>query len=553
MKKSWQKEAVVYQIYPMSFMDSNNDGIGDINGIISRLDYLKDLGISVIWLSPIYMSGGADNGYDISDYRQIDPKFGTMEDFKNLLSEAHKRGLKLIMDGVYNHSSDEHRWFIEAKKSKDNPYRDYYIWHDGKNGNVPSNWQSFFSGTTWKYSEETGQYYLHLFTEKQPDLNWENPKLRQEIYEIMRFWMDMGIDGFRLDVINLIKKEEGFPNIKENTRSSANECYINRPGVHDFLQEMNREVLAHYDCISVGETPDVTPEIAALYTGEDRNELNMIFQFEHVNLGGGSSKWERGKIKPIELKQVMTKWQKGLEGKGWNSLYLSNHDQPRLLSRFGDDKNYPVESAKALATMLHTLQGTPYVYQGEEIGMSNPYFNRPEQYKDVETLNMLKEYEQKHGKTFEDMLPAIHLVGRDNARTPMQWDSSQYAGFSMVEPWLDVNKNYVSINVASQQNVEESVFSYYKKLISLRKEHEVIVYGSYFTEYLSEHESLYIYTRKHEDKTLIVIINLSSNTINCELPTEIKSLISNSENIICNYKHINLLNFPPFFAAAYLS
>jgi oligo-1,6-glucosidase len=402
MKRQWWKEAVVYQIYPRSFKDSNGDGIGDINGIISKLDYLKELGVDVIWLSPVYKSPNDDNGYDISDYRDIMDEFGTMDDWERLLEEMHNRGLKLIMDLVVNHSSDEHAWFVESRKSKDNPYRDYYIWRPGQDGKEPNNWESNFSGSAWQYDEATGEYYLHLFSKKQPDLNWENPKLRQEIYDMMKFWLDKGIDGFRMDVINFISKEEGLPdapNPEGKKYVSGGRYFMNGPKIHDYLQKMNREVLSKYDVMTVGEMPGVTVEEAKLYTSENRKEVNMVFQFEHVDLDSGpGGKWD---LKPLQLKNLkenITKWQKGLEKEGWNSLYLNNHDQPRMVSRFGNDRKYRVESAKMLATFLHMLKGTPYIYQGEEIGMTNVQFESIDDYKDIETLNMYREKVIENGE-----------------------------------------------------------------------------------------------------------------------------------------------------------
>ncbi len=535
---AWWKEAVVYQIYPLSFMDSNGDGIGDIPGITSRLDYLKDLGVDVIWLSPIFESPGDDNGYDISDYRAINPQFGTLSDFKILLEEIHKRGLKLVIDGVYNHSSDEHKWFVEAKKSKDNKYRDYYYWRKGVKGEPPNNWKSIFSGPAWEYDEASNEYYLHLFTKKQPDLNWENKALRQEIYDIMNYWLDMGVDGFRLDVINAIKKAEGLPDESEDF------CpYMNQPGINEFFQEMHREVFEGKDIMTVGETAGVTPEIAALYTGEDRKELNMIFQFEHVDIGSGE-KWSKPKPAPKVLKGILSRWQEGLCGKGWNSLYFSNHDQPRQVSRFGDDKEFPVESAKALATINHTLQGTPYIYQGEELGMTNAYFERLEQYRDVEVFNYVK----YSTKSFEELLPYIWAVGRDNSRTPFQWDDSKNAGFTTGEPWIEVNKNYPHLNAQQQQNDPSSVLAYYKKLLKLRKEHKIIVYGHSFTEYLKESESLYVYTREYENQTLLTVVNLSGKAVEEEFPQQIEELFAKGRVLTSNYEDSGLKVIRPYEA-----
>ncbi len=386
MKKQWWKEAVVYQIYPRSFMDSNGDGVGDIQGIVSRLDYLKELGIDVVWLSPVYKSPNDDNGYDISNYHDIMDEFGTMQDWEIMLEEMHKRGIRLVMDLVVNHSSDEHAWFMESKKSKDNPYRDYYIWRPSKDGKEPNNWESFFSGSTWQYNEATDDYYLHLFSKKQPDLNWENEKVRKEVYDLMKFWLDKGVDGFRMDVINLISKDPSLPDgpvVEGKDYASGADYYMNGPKIHEYLQEMNKEVLSHYDVMSVGETPGVTPNEGILYTDEDRRELDMIFQFEHMDVDSGpSGKWDVEPLDLVKLKKILSKWQTELHGKGWNSLYWNNHDQPRIVSRFGDDGTYRIESAKMLGTCLHFLQGTPYIYQGEEIGMTNVQFPDIEYYRE---------------------------------------------------------------------------------------------------------------------------------------------------------------------------
>jgi oligo-1,6-glucosidase len=536
MDRKWWKEAVVYQIYPRSFKDANGDGIGDIRGIISKLDYLKELGIDVVWLSPIYKSPNDDNGYDISDYRDIMDEFGTMEDWEEMLEEMHKRGIKLVMDLVVNHTSDEHPWFIESRKSKDNPYRDYYIWRPGKDGKEPNNWESFFSGSAWEYDETTGEYYLHLFSKKQPDLNWENPKVREEVYEMMKFWLDKGVDGFRMDVINMISKVPGLPDGESQEGKkyvSGGKYFMNGPRVHEFLQEMNREVLSKYDIMTVGETPGVTPAEGILYTDPSRHELNMVFQFEHVDLDSGpGGKWD---IKPwtlTDLKKTMTKWQKELEGKGWNSLYLNNHDQPRAVSRFGDDGKYRVESAKMLGTFLHMMQGTPYIYQGEELGMTNVRFPSIEDYRDIETLNMYKERVEEYGEDPKEVLKKIYYKGRDNARTPMQWDDSEHAGFTTGTPWIQVNPNYKDINAKAALEDPNSVFHYYKKLIQLRKQHEIIVYGTYDL-ILEDDPYIYAYTRTLGNEKLVVITNFSSETPIFRLPDEIT--YTTKELLISNY------------------
>lgn len=453
MADKWWKDSVVYQIYPRSFMDSDGDGIGDIPGILSKLDYLKRLGVDVIWLCPVYESPNDDNGYDISDYRSILSEFGTIADWEELLAQIHARGMKLIMDLVVNHSSDEHAWFVESRKSKDNPYRDYYIWRPGADGGEPNDWGSFFSGSAWQYDERTEEYFLHLFSKKQPDLNWENPKLRQDVYDMMAWWLDKGIDGFRMDVINLISKNPALPRVEQGEGwRFGGEHFMNGPRVHEYLQEMNREVLSKYDIMTVGETIGVTPEDAALYVGEERNELNMVFHFELMDVDSGPhGKWD---LKPWDLrdiKRIIAKWQTGLEGKGWNSLYLNNHDQPRMLSRFGDDRTYRKESGKMLATLLHTLQGTPYIYQGEELGMTNVRFASIESYKDIETLNMFAE-QLAAGRDEADIMNAIYAKGRDNGRTPMQWDGSEHAGFTTGTPWIAVNPNYPDINAEQAVN-----------------------------------------------------------------------------------------------------
>ncbi|MFZ5625931.1 MAG: glycoside hydrolase family 13 protein [Bacillota bacterium] len=539
MKKAWWKEAVVYQIYPRSFMDSNGDGIGDLRGIISKLDYLQELGVDVIWLCPVYKSPNDDNGYDISDYRDIMTEFGTLADWEELLAEVHKRGMKLIMDLVVNHSSDEHPWFIESRKSKDNPYRDYYIWRPGKDGREPNNWRSFFSGSAWEYDETTGEYYLHLFSRKQPDLNWENPRLRAEIYDMMKWWLEKGIDGFRMDVINALSKVPGLPDAPQRSDDPyqwGTEYFINGPRIHEFLQEMKREVLDHYDIMTVGETPFVTPEDAIKYTHEESGTLNMVFQFQHMDVdmapNSTKGKWELYPWKLTDLKKIITTWQKELEGKGWNSIYLENHDQPRSVSRFADDGEYRVPSAKMLATFLLTLQGTPYIYQGQEIGMTNVKFDSIEDYRDIETLNMYRE-ELAKGSKPEEILPLIHAKGRDNARTPMQWDASANAGFTGGQPWIKVNPNYREINVEQALQDPDSVFHYYKRLIRLRKEMPVFVYGTYDL-LLPEDEQIYAYTRTLGEEKLLVVLNFSAATPLFTMPAELEQF-SQRQLLIANY------------------
>lgn len=556
MKKKWWKESVVYQVYPRSFKDTDGDGVGDIRGVIEKLDYIKFLGADVIWLNPVYNSPNDDNGYDISDYRNIMEEFGTMADFDELLLEAHQRGLKIIMDLVVNHCSSEHQWFVESRKSKDNKWRDYYIWKDGTDGNPPNNWGSSFSGSAWEYDETTDMYYLHLFGKRMPDLNWENPKLRNEVYDIMKFWLDKGIDGFRMDVINLISKDQRFNDgVKlPNALYGSYEPYCtNGPRVHEFINEMNKEVISKYDIMTVGETSGVTPQVAMNYVGEDRDELQMVFQFEHVGLGDGpEGKWSNLPYKLTELKRIFSRWQKGLRNGGWNSLYWNNHDQPRAVSRFGNDKEYWSKSAKMLATCLHMLQGTPYIYQGEEIGMTNVAFESIEDYRDIETLNAYKEKVEFGTKPHHEMMKAIYDRGRDSARTPMQWDNSEKTGFTDGEPWIKVNPNHNKINVTTQMEDENSVLNYYRKLIKLRKENEVIVYGEY-NVLMEDHEEIYAYTRTLKDEMLIVICNFTSSTAEFILPKEIK--YNSHKLVISNYavesENIEKLRLKPYEARVY--
>ncbi|GAB6440745.1 oligo-1,6-glucosidase [Bacillus cereus] len=538
MNKKWWKESVIYQIYPRSFNDSNNDGIGDIKGITQKLDYLKELGINVIWLSPVYKSPNDDNGYDISDYRNIMDEFGTMEDFHEMLEESHKREIKIMMDLVVNHSSDEHHWFIESKKSKDNPYRDYYIWKPGKDGKPPTNWGAAFGGSAWEYDENTDDYYLHLFSKKQPDLNWENPTLRKEIYDMMRYWLDKGVDGFRMDVINFISKDTSYPDglIQEgNKYGDGGPHFLNGPSIHDFLQEMNKEALSKYDTITVGEMPGVNAEQGKLYTGENRNELNMVFHFEHVDLGNGSyGKWNPVKWNLTQLKKIFTNWQKGLEKDGWNSLYWSNHDQPRAISRWGNDSpEYREVSGKMLATLLHTLQGSPYIYQGEEIGMTNVSFANINDYRDIETLNAYKELVEEGSLSREELMRGIHERSRDNARTPVQWNDTENAGFTKGTPWIQVNPNFKEINAESALKNKDSIFYYYKKLIELRKQNEIIVYGTYDL-ILEDDEEIYAFTRTLGEDKVLVICNFTNNSPTFNLPKDID--FTSTELLISNYE-----------------
>ncbi|MFC0470644.1 alpha-glucosidase [Halalkalibacter kiskunsagensis] len=556
MEKKWWKESVVYQIYPRSFIDSNGDGIGDIKGITSKLDYLKELGIDVIWLSPVYKSPNDDNGYDISDYQNIMDEFGTMEDMDELLEEMHARGMKLMMDLVVNHSSDEHEWFVESRKSKDSPYRDYYIWRPGKDDKEPNNWTSFFSGSAWQYDEATDEYFLHLFSKKQPDLNWENPTLRKEIYDMMTWWLDKGVDGFRMDVINLISKADGLPSAPGGKKYDwGGEFFMNGPRVHEYLQEMNREVLSKYDMITVGECPGASTEDAAKYANQEDTELNMIFTFEHMDLDSGpGGKWDVKPWKLADLKEVMTKWQKDLEGKGWNSLYLNNHDQPRMVSRLGNDKEYRVESAKMLATFLHMMQGTPYIYQGEELGMTNVRFESIEEYNDIEIQNMYREKVIEGNEDHNKVMEAIYVKGRDNARTPIQWNDSENAGFTTGTPWLKVNPNYKEINAKKALEDKDSIFFYYQQLIKLRKEYDIIVYGTYDL-ILEEDEKIYAYTRTFGEEKLLVMCNFTKEEAEFELPEGIH--FESIQLLINNYHvqssvDISSITLKPYESRVYL-
>ena len=523
MEKKWWKESVVYQIYPKSFKDSNGDGIGDIKGIIEKLDYLKELGVNVLWISPMLESPQDDNGYDISDYRRIYEDYGTMEDYEEMLSEAHKRDIKVLMDLVVNHTSDEHNWFIESRKSKDNPYRDYYIWKDPVNGKEPNNWGGVFGGSAWEYDEKTQMYYLHLFSKKQPDLNWENEKVRREVYDMMTFWCEKGIDGFRMDVISMISKNQAFPDgeVKNGLYGDFNPYCVHGPRIHEFLQEMNKEVLSRYDIMTVGETSGVTIEEAQKYAGEDRNELNMVFQFEHVeDACGDHGKWTTAKFNFRDFKKTMIKWQEELQGKAWNSLFLGNHDQPRSVSRFGNDNPaYRETSAKMLATCLHMMQGTPYVYQGEELGMTNAYFDKLEDYRDIESINFFTELTEAGIMTPEYMMKCLMLRSRDNARTPMQWNASVQGGFTSGEPWIRINSNYKEINAVQQLGDPDSVFHYYQKLIRLRKEKDIIVYGD-FEALCRDDDKIFAYTRKLDQKKLLTVCNFSDQDAEMEIPEE---------------------------------
>ena len=509
----WWQEVVVYQIYPRSFQDTNGDGIGDLAGIISRLDYLQKLGIGAIWLSPVYQSPNDDNGYDISDYEDIMDEFGSMADMEELIQEANKRDIKIVMDLVVNHTSDEHAWFVEAKKGKENPYRDYYVWRDPVNGDVPNDLHSAFSGSAWEYDEASGQYYLHLFSKKQPDLNWENKKVRQEVYDMMNFWLEKGIGGFRMDVIDLIGK------LPDQSITG------NGPMLHTYLQEMNQATFGSQDVMTVGETWGATPEIAKLYSDPIRNELSMVFQFEHIGLDQqeGKDKWDLKPLSIGQLKQILSKWQTSLGHEGWNSLFWNNHDLPRIVSRWGNDKEYRVESAKMFAIVLHMMKGTPYIYQGEEIGMTNCPISTIDEVDDIESINMYNE-RLDQGYTKEAIIESINAKGRDNARTPMQWDNSANAGFTTGTPWLHVNPNYPEINVEQSLADEDSVFYTYKKLIELRKEHAIVVWGEY--ELIEEtEEEVFAYYREFSGEKWLVVANFSESKQTFMLEEEIGEVL----------------------------
>ena len=519
-QKKWWQNAVVYQIYPRSFQDSNGDGIGDLQGIIKRLDYLEELGIDAVWLSPVCKSPQDDNGYDISDYQDIDPMFGSLDDMEQLIQEAKKRNIRIMMDLVLNHSSDEHRWFQEAKKSRDNPYHDYYVWRDGEEGVLPNDMGSVFGGPAWEWVPELGQYYFHQFSVKQPDLNWENPKVRREIYDMILWWMDKGAGGFRLDVIDQIAKEPD--------RKITN----NGPRLHEFIRELSRETFQKGDLITVGEAWGADIDRAKLYSNPDGSEFSMVFQFEHMMLDQepGKEKWDSCPLPFVKLKQNLAKWQTELHGCGWNSLFWNNHDLPRIVSRWGNDKEYRTESAKMLATILHGMQGTPYIYQGEELGMTNVRFDHIEQYQDIEIRNMYRERLAK-GYEEKEIMESIYAKGRDNARTPMQWDDTVHAGFTTGTPWMKVNPNYREINAEAERKNPDSIFHYYRKLIRLRKEDPIFAEGD-FKLLLEEDENIFAYVRSLADREVLVVANFTEQEIICTLPEEWKG----GEVLIHNYK-----------------
>ncbi len=544
LSKKWWHNAVVYQIYPRSFCDANNDGMGDLAGIISKLDYLQQLGINIIWLSPVYKSPMDDNGYDISDYQDIAAEFGTLAEMENLIAEAKKRDIQIVMDLVVNHTSDEHPWFIEAKKSKDNPYRDYYIWRQPQaDGSAPNDFHSYFGGSGWEFDAATGEYYFHQFSKRQPDLNWENPKVQEEVHKMMNWWLDKGIGGFRMDVIDLIGKEVD------------KKIMTNGAKLHPLLQEMNKATFGDRDVLTVGEAWSATPEIAKLYSDPARNELSMVFQFEHITIGWHpqNGKWEPQAFDLIKLKKVFTKWQTELADSGWNSLFWDNHDLPRAVSKYGDTGEFRVASAKMLATALHFLKGTPYVYQGEEIGMTNVRFDSIDDYQDIESLNLYYE-RTAAGVPHEQMMEGIYENGRDNARTPMQWNSDINAGFSTAKPWLKVNPNYTEINVQAALNEPDSVFFHYQKLIKLRKEQPIMTYGQYIP-LLEDHPDVFAYLRAQDDERVIVINNFSKKKVTVSLPAEVQNI--QGQCLISNYQpHHSLadaITLQPYesFAVAY--
>ncbi|BCA86436.1 alpha-glucosidase [Enterococcus saigonensis] len=534
MEKHWWQEVVVYQIYPRSFKDSNGDGIGDIGGIIEKLDYLKTLGIGAIWLSPVYASPNDDNGYDISDYEAIMSEFGTMEEMEHLIAEAKKRSIKIVMDLVVNHTSDEHHWFVEAKKSKKNAYRDYYIWSDPKaDGSAPNGLESTFSGSAWEFDESSGQYYLHLFSKKQPDLNWSNEKVRQSVYDMMNFWIEKGIGGFRMDVIDLIGK------VPEELITG------NGPKLHDYLKEMNQATFGQHDLLTVGETWGATPEIAKLYSNPNRKELSMVFQFEHVSLDEQpqKSKWDLRPLEVEQLKKVFAKWQTELGNEGWNSLFWNNHDLPRIISRWGDEKNYRVKSGKLLAILLHLLKGTPYIYQGEEIGMTNRAVSTIEEVDDIESINM---YQERLNIGYEpaEIIQAINVKGRDNARTPMQWEDSENAGFTKGKPWLFVNENYPEINVAKALMNKDSLFYTYQKLIQLRKDNPLVVWGDFHL--LKTAPEVFAYERHYEGKTWLVVANFTSEVNIFHYNGTIKEMIITNGPEPAQLKEVSLMPWDAF-------
>ena len=535
MEKHWWQEVVVYQIYPRSFKDSNGDGIGDLRGIIEKLDYLQTLGIGAIWLSPVYKSPNDDNGYDISDYEDIMDEFGTMADMEELIAEADKRGIKIVMDLVVNHTSDEHHWFIESRKGKDNPYHDYYVWADpAEDGGAPTDLQSIFLGSAWKYDETSGQYYLHLFSQKQPDLNWENEKVRREVYDMMNFWIDKGVGGFRMDVIDLIGKIplEGITS--------------NGPKLHEYLQEMNKATFGDKDLLTVGETWGATPEIAKLYSNPERHELSMVFQFEHSLLDNepGKEKWDLKQLDVMELKTVLSKWQTELGEEGWNSLFWNNHDLPRIVSRWGNDKEYRVRSAKAFAILLHMMKGTPYIYQGEELGLTNTPVASIEELDDIESINMYHDRVSR-GFSVESIMASLNAKGRDNARRPIPWTAEQNGGFTTGTPWLALNPNYKEMNVEEELKNPDSVFYTYQKLIQLRKDHPIVVWGDY--ELLNTSSNVFSYYRTLGEERWLTVVNLSDFEEEISVDARFnKVVVTNTEDEITDLRAYKLSPWQAF-------
>lgn len=528
-KRKWWKEAVAYEIYPRSFKDSNGDGIGDIQGIIEKLDYLQDLGIDIIWVCPIYQSPNDDNGYDISDYKAILSDFGTMEDFEALLSAVHKRGMKLIMDLVINHTSDEHEWFIESKSSKDNTYRDFYIWKEGADKGIPpNNWASIFGGSAWEYDSDTKEYYLHILSKKQPDLNWENKEVRNKLYDMVNWWLDKGIDGFRIDAISHIKKKEGLPDLPNPKGEAFVESFdghLNQKGIDLFLNEFVENTIKKFDALTVGEANGVTVEDAENWANEDTGYFNMIFQFEHVDLWGSKGTG----LDLRRLKTTLSRWQNALDAKGWNALFIENHDLARVVSVWGNDTSYRKKSAKALATIYFFMQGTPFIYQGQEIGMTNVKYENINDYRDVASRNYYQS-ELAKGKAHEEVMTYIWSSGRDNSRTPMQWDSTSYAGFSDNEPWIKVNPNYRKINVEESMKDSDSIYHYYRTMIQLRRKEETFIYGSYVL-LEEEHPQVFAYIRKYQNKQFLIVANLFALETIVNLPSGFKL----GEKLLSNY------------------
>ena len=542
--KKWWKEKIAYQIYTRSFMDSNGDGIGDLRGIILKLDYLKDLGIDIIWISPMYKSPNDDNGYDISDYQDIMDEFGTMKDFDDLLEEVHKRDMKLVIDLVINHTSDEHSWFLESRSSKDSKKRDWYIWKEGKDNKEPNNWESIFKGSAWEYDDLTGEYFLHLFSRRQPDLNWENEDMRKEIYKMMNWWLDKGIDGFRVDAISHIKKEEGLNDIENPNNLKyvpSFDKHMNVSGIHSYLEEIKNNTYSKYDIMTVGEANGVSSDEAKLWVGENEGKFNMLFQFEHLDL------WNSKEFSLPDLKKILNKWQISLEDDGWNALYIENHDITRVVSSWGNDREYIKESAKSIGLAYFMQKGTPFIYQGQEIGMTNIYLNNIEDYKDVRAKNEYKKMKSE-GFTDKEILDYLYKTSRDNNRTPMQWNSSENAGFTTGKPWIKINKNYKEINVEKQLNDENSILNFYKKMIKLKKEYEGLIYGK-FNLILEEDENIFAYERIYNDDLFLIVCNISDENINFKYKNTLRNVLLS--NYYVKYEETNDVNLRPWECILY--